>query len=77
MEIKPQRLCVQHSFLSSESKKNWGFAPPAQVSVLLVQNERNCKNRDADAENELVDTAGEGEGGTNWECTLTDIHRHV
>ena len=29
------------------------------------------RNREADVENRLVDTAGEGEGGTNWERTET------
>ena len=30
-------------------------------------------NRDTDVENRLVDTAGEGEGGMNWESN-TDIY---
>ena len=30
-------------------------------------------NRDADIEDGLVDTAGEGEGGTNWESSI-DIY---
>ena len=29
------------------------------------------RNREADVENRLVDTAGEGESGTNWERTET------
>ena len=28
------------------------------------------RNRDADVENGCVDTAGEGEGGTNWESCI-------
>ena len=28
------------------------------------------RNRDADVQNELLDTAGEGEGGKNWESSL-------
>ena len=28
------------------------------------------RNRDADIENGLVDTAGEGEDGMNWECSI-------
>ena len=31
------------------------------------------RNGDTDAENGLVDTAGEGEGGTNWESS-TDMY---
>jgi len=31
------------------------------------------RNRDADIENELVDTTGEGEGRTNWEKSI-DIY---
>ena len=31
------------------------------------------QNWDADVDNGLVDTAGEGEGGTNWESS-TDIY---
>ena len=31
------------------------------------------KNGDADVENRLVDTAGKGEGGTNWESSIA-IH---
>ena len=27
-------------------------------------------NRDSDGENGVMDTAGEGEGGTNWESSL-------
>ena len=28
------------------------------------------KNRDTDLEKSLVDTAGKGEGGTNWESSI-------
>ena len=28
------------------------------------------RNRDADVQNELLDTAGQGEGGKNWESSL-------
>ena len=28
------------------------------------------RNRDTDIENRLVDTAGEGEGGMNWESSI-------
>ena len=33
----------------------------------------HSRNRDADVENAHVDTAGKGEGGTNWEIRV-DIH---
>ena len=34
------------------------------------------RNRDTDAEKGLVDTQGEGEGGTIWDSSI-DIHYHV
>ena len=40
-----------------------GFCFSSSGLCALVQNERNCKNRGADAENELVDTAGEERAG--------------
>ena len=38
-----------------------------------VQMERNI---DADIENKLVDTARDGEGGTNWQSSI-DTHTHT
>ena len=35
------------------------------------------KDRGADKENNIVDTGGDGEGGTNWRVALTYIHYHV
>ena len=40
-----------------------GFCFSSSGLCALVQNERNCKNRGADAENELVDTAWEERAG--------------
>lgn len=40
-----------------------GFCSSSPGLCALVQNERNCKNRDADVENELVDSAGEERAG--------------
>ena len=37
---------------------------------LKVKNFLQGRNRDSDVENGLVDTAGEGEGGTNWESSI-------
>ena len=34
-------------------------------------------NRDADIENSLVDTAGEGEGGTEEREALKRVHQHT
>ena len=35
------------------------------------------RNTDTDADNQLVDTEGEEEGGTNWEVGLTCKHYYV
>ena len=44
----------------------WAFN---QNSCMITMKSRNMK-RDADIENRLVDTAGEGEGGMSWESSI-------
>ena len=67
-EVDEPRACYTEK---SKSEKQVSYTNANRlISIIFFRFYLQGRNRDADIENPLVDTAGKGEDGTNWESNI-------